>query len=252
MLRSVERGASIKDKYGNKQAGASFYSSTRLFVVSPIIYKNLLVTLYSYFVMDYEQTLKLLAQGSSSQRKRKIWLDKEKKSLLQKMVKQSKPDQKTSQELQTCIDNQLRLCAKIRQGIQNSRRTLLIRQFFAKVFQRKLVSDFQEVVALVDMFDEWLDSYEKVIQEKDLKKEEMENARILMLCKKFETRKKTILAAAQKSADVKERASLLFLALLLTTIILLFSETKEIAFDVSVFSSGNRYNPLNAFFPLKS
>ncbi|MBI5072343.1 hypothetical protein HZA99_00845, partial [Candidatus Woesearchaeota archaeon] len=50
---------------------------------------------------------------------------------------------------------------------------------------------------------------------------------------------------------VKERASLLFLALLLTTIILLFSETKEIAFDAAVFDSLNRYNPLNAFFPLK-
>ncbi|MBI5072828.1 hypothetical protein HZA99_03340, partial [Candidatus Woesearchaeota archaeon] len=195
--------------------------------------------------MDDEQTLKLLQQGSSSQRKRKLWLDKEKKSLLQKIQKDK--SQKTSEELQTCIDNQLRLCAKIRQGIQNSRRTLLTRQWVAKIFQRKLGSDFQEVVALLDMFDAWLDSYENVIQEKDLKKEEMENTRIILLCKKFEKQKKKLLAAAQKSTDVKERASLLFLALLLTTIILLFSETKEIAFDAAVFDSLNRYNPLNAF-----
>ncbi len=194
--------------------------------------------------MDYEQTLKLLHQGSSSQRKRKLWLDKEKKTLLSSK-------KRNEQELQTCIDNQLRLCAKIRQGIQNSRRTLLIRQWFAKLFQRNLISDFQEVVALVDLFDEWLLSYEKVIVEKDAKKEEMENARIILLCKKFESCKKTLLAAAQKCADTKERASLLFLALLLTTIILLFTETKEIAFDAAVFSSENRYNPLHAFFPFR-
>lgn len=193
--------------------------------------------------MDYQETLKVLQQGSSSQRKRKVWLDKQKRNVLSKIEK--------AEEVQQCVDQQLRWCAKIKQGIRNSKRTLVVRLWFAQMFQRKCVADFQNVVDLVAAFEQWLSSYEEIIQEKDLKKEEIENARILFFCKKMEKQKKALLVAAQKCTDLKERASLVFLALLLTTIILLFKESKEIPFDPTVFDAKNRYNPLNALFPFR-
>lgn len=212
--------------------------------------------------MDYQETLKMLQQGSSSQRKRKVWLDKQKRTLLIKREKaentkqknNEKNNEKGGEELQQCIDNQLRWSVKIKQGIGNSKRTLLIRFWFAQMFQRKCVADFQKVVDLIGAFEQWLNSYEDIIQEKDLKKEEMENARILLFCKKMEKQKNALLAAVQKCAEEREnaeRASFVFLALLLTTIILLFKESKEIPFDPTMFEAKNRYNPLNAFFPFR-
>ena len=204
-----------------------------------------------FFVfMDNQQTLKLLHQGSSSQRKRKLWLDSEKKKLLG-FVQKKKNDAGLQMQLQTCIDNQLRLCSKYREGIHNSRRSVITRRFFARLFQKDLISSFEEVSSALDALEDWLDSYEQIIQQKNLNSEEKENRKILKLCFGFEHQKKILLAAAQKKENPKERASLLFLALVLTTIILLFTETKEIRFDALVFDSRNRYNPLNAFFPLK-
>ena len=203
-----------------------------------------------FIFMDNQITLKLLYQGSSSQRKRKLWLDSEKKKILG-LLQKKKNDSQLEQQLQICIDNQHRLCSKYREGIHNTRRTVIIRRFFARLFQKDLVSSFEEVSSALDMLEDWLDSYEQIIQQKNNSAEEKENKKMLKLCFGFEHQKKILLAAAQKKENPKERASLLFLALVLTTIILLFTETKEIRFDALVFDSRNRYNPLNAFFPLK-
>ena len=200
--------------------------------------------------MDNQATLKLLHQGSSSQRKRKLWLDAEKKKLLG-LLQKKKNDAELQAQLQTCIDNQLRLCSKYREGIHNSRRSVITRRFFARLFQKDLVGFFEEVSSALDMLEDWLDSYEQIIQQKNVSAEEKENKKILKLCLTFESQKKLLLSISQKKENTKERASLLFLTLVLTTIILLFTETKEIGFDTMVFDSRNRYNPLNAFFPLK-
>ncbi len=196
--------------------------------------------------MDYKKILQQIQEGSIMQRKRKQHLDKEKKRLLQN----KKTDKERVQKLEEIIRAQLLYCKKIQEGNRNSRRTLKLRLFISRFQKNSVFEQLQSVDMLLSEFDTWLFRYKKNIQTNDWEKEKISNNNIFHLLEKYEKKKKEVEQAIKKEKEMKNKAMLLLAQIMLTTIILLFKETKRIPFDKEIFCE-QRYNPLNPFFPFK-
>src|SRR3989338_3079372 len=135
--------------------------------------------------MDYQETLKQIFDGSKSQRKRKVELDKKKKVLLSEK-------KRNEEKIQETIDAQLRYCLKIKEGNKNSLRTMNIRLFFLLFQNREVYHKLQEVEHLMKQFDGWLGHYQQVIPTKDWKGEENENKSLNNLMKEYGQKNKEI------------------------------------------------------------
>ena len=194
--------------------------------------------------MDYQQTLKQIFDGSKSQRKRKVELDKKKKILLSEK-------KRNEEKIQETIDAQLRYCLKIKEGNKNSLRTMNIRLFFLLFQNRDVYHKLQEVEHLMKQFDGWSGHYQQVIPMKDWKAEEHENKALTTLLKEYEQKKKEIEGMIAKETSVKYKSHLMLGLIMLTATILLFKETKEVPFSKEIFDVGNRANPLNVFYPFR-
>ena len=205
--------------------------------------------------MDYQKVLIQIQEGSKSQRRRKKELDLQKKQAvgaLQKKTKNAKKNAEAEQKLQDIITAQLRYIAKIREGNANSMRTISIRLFFLKFQNKELAMTLKSTEQLMQKFQDWLNAYEKIIQKKDWKEEEQCNKELIMLLKEYEKEKKRIEKIKKQKQEVRDKATATLLLLLLTATILLFKDTKEIAYDPEIFGEKNRWNPLNPFFPLRA
>lgn len=189
--------------------------------------------------MDYQKTLRQLQEGSRSQRRRKEQLDQQKK------------EAKTKQKLNEAITAQLRYIVKIKQGNANSIKTLGIRIFFLKFYNKALAKELKSVEQLMETFQEWLQMYEKSIQTKNWKEEQKANMQLKKIIIEYEKEKKKWEQRAAKEKELRDKATMVLAILLLTATILLFKETKEVAYDTDIFGEKNRWNPLNPFFPLK-
>ncbi len=192
--------------------------------------------------MDYQQTLKQIFEGSKSQRKRKDELDKRKKSLLSEK-------KRNEEKIQETIGAQVRYCSKIKEGNKNSLRTINIRLFFL-LFQNKAVyHNLQDVEHLMKRFNGWITRYGQFVQKKDWKAEEQENKALFVLLKDYEQKKKELEGMIALEESVNYKSHLMLGLIMVTATILLFKETKEVAFSQEIFDAKNRANPLNVFYP---
>lgn len=209
--------------------------------------------------MDYQKILTQLQEGSRSQRRRKEQLDKEKKDTLaalqkrqQGKAKNAEEKIKAQQKLQDTIAAQLRYAAKIKQGNANSMRTFGIRIFFLKFYNKPLATELKSVEELMQTFQEWLQGWEKTIETKNEKEEQKAKTALKKIIIEYEKEKKKWEQRAAKEKELRDKATMMLAILLLTATILLFKETKEVAYDAEIFGEKNRWNPLNPFFPLRA
>ncbi|MEK6920693.1 MAG: hypothetical protein AABX82_02325, partial [Nanoarchaeota archaeon] len=154
-------------------------------------------------------------------------------------------------KIQETIDGQLRYCSKIREGNKNSLRTMNIRLFFLLFQNKNVYHQLQDVEHLMKRFDDWILGYEQLVQKKDWKTEERENKALHLLLKEYEQKKKELEGMIAKEMSITYKSHMMLGLIMLTATILLFKETKEVAFSKDIFDGNNRCNPLNVFYPFR-
>ncbi len=192
--------------------------------------------------MDSQQILKQLFNGSRSQRRRKEELDKKKKNVLNA----NKADK---EKKRLVIDAQFCYILKIHEGVKNTKRTIAIRLFFLRFQNKALFERGKRIKNLIKDFERWICDYERTIKQETLDGEEKINKHILPLLQSFEKEKKDLEEEMKKQQGTKNKATLTFFLVILTTIILLFKETKEVEYNKDIFDETKRWNPLNPIYP---
>lgn len=192
--------------------------------------------------MDYQETLQQLFAGSESHRKRKLELDKQKTLALQS---------KDFQKLDTAVQSQLRWITRIREGNNNTLRTLRIKLFILRFVQKRLIAELQQTETLLGEFDAWLNQYALVAAKNSLVEQKKSMLVLDLLLQKLSKLTVVYHQRLKQENDIRWKSCLMQTILMLQLVVALFKKMKPLSYDAMIFSDKNRYNPLNVFFPFR-